>query len=242
MVTGDNDPVTSAAARAADGGHATEPAAYLAAIVTSADDAIVSKTLEGRVTSWNAAAERLFGYTEAEMLGKPISVIIPPDRLPEEDDILRRLKRGERIEHFETVRVTKDGRQVPISLSVSPVIGARGEIIGASKIARDISDRIRFERERDELFRRERIARAEAQAANRAKDLFLATLAHELRNPVGVIVNAMSVFEEAGAGEEQRGRARHIIQRQVSHLGQLLDDLLDVARVSGGRIELDRLP
>src|SRR3989442_5787906 len=116
--------------------------ARLAAIVDSSDDAIVSKTLDGVVTSWNRGAENLFGYTAAEAIGQHIFLIIPEDRRVEEEGVLTRLRRGERIDHFETVRRTKDGRQVHISLTVSPVRDARGTLIGASKVARDITERI----------------------------------------------------------------------------------------------------
>ena len=121
--------------------------AYLAAIVTSAEDAIASKTLDGIVTSWNASAERMFGYTAQEMIGQPILRLFPPDRLGEEDLILARIRAGERIEHFETVRVTKDGRHLDVSLCISPMRDRTGTIIGASKIVRDISERKRLERE-----------------------------------------------------------------------------------------------
>jgi len=119
--------------------------ALLAAVVDSSDDAIVTKTLAGVITSWNRGAERLFGYTAAEAVGKPIFLIVPEERRAEEEDVLARLQRGERIDHFETVRITKDGRRVPISLTVSPVRNDQGETIGASKVARDISDRLRAE-------------------------------------------------------------------------------------------------
>ena len=122
--------------------HANEvQAAQLAAIVATSDDAIASKTLEGRVTSWNAAATRLFGYTPEEMIGQSITRIIPPELLEEEDRILAQLRRGERIDHYETVRVAKDGRRIDVSLCVSPLRDKTGRVIGASKIARDISDR-----------------------------------------------------------------------------------------------------
>src|SRR2546430_6607943 len=121
-----------------DGG---ELGALLAAIVDSSDDAIVSKTLVGIITSWNRAAVKLFGYTAAEAIGQPIFLIVPPDRIAEEHDVLTRLRRGEKIDHFETVRRTKDGRDVHVSLTVSPVRNARGEIVGASKVARDIGER-----------------------------------------------------------------------------------------------------
>ena len=120
--------------------------ATLAAIVSSSDDAIISKTLDGRITSWNAAAARIFGYDENEMIGQSITRIIPPDLIGEEEKIIAHLKRGERIEHFETVRVGKDGRRVDISLAVSPVHDNSGRVIGASKVARDITERKQFEK------------------------------------------------------------------------------------------------
>ena len=115
--------------------------ALMAAVVDSSDDAIVSKTLDGVITSWNRGAEKLFGYTAAEAVGQQIYLIIPDEHRAEEDEVLARLRRGERIDHFETVRRTKDGRRIPISLTVSPVRDATGRIIGASKVARDISER-----------------------------------------------------------------------------------------------------
>ena len=124
----------------------TDPAvlrAYLAAIVESSDDAIIAKDLNGIIQSCNAAAERLFGYTASELVGQSIRILIPPDRQTEEDDILSRIRRGERIDHFETVRLTKDGRPLDISVTVSPVRNASGTIIGVSKVARDITERKR---------------------------------------------------------------------------------------------------
>jgi PAS domain S-box-containing protein len=116
---------------------------YLAAIIESSDDAILSKTLEGIITSWNGGAERLFGYTADEVVGKPVSILFPPDRLEEEPSILARLRRGERVDHYETVRRRKDGSLVDISLTVSPIRDAAGVVVGASKIARDITERRR---------------------------------------------------------------------------------------------------
>jgi PAS domain S-box-containing protein len=120
-------------------------ASWLRAIIESADDAIVTKSLEGIITSWNEGAMRIFGYTAEEVIGKPVSILIPPDHLDEEPNILAKLRRGERIDHYETVRVRKDGTLVDISLTVSPIRGADGRIVGASKIARDISRRKRDE-------------------------------------------------------------------------------------------------
>ena len=125
-----------------------ESSRRLAAIVESSDDAIVSKDLNGIITSWNAGAERLFGYTAAEAINKPITIIIPPDRYHEEQHILDRIHSGERVDHLDTVRRRKDGTLVNVSLTVSPVKQADGRVIGASKIARDISERVRNERRR----------------------------------------------------------------------------------------------
>jgi two-component system, chemotaxis family, CheB/CheR fusion protein len=118
-----------------------EMAQRLASIVESSDDAIISKSLDGTITSWNNGAARLFGYAAGEIIGKPVRILIPPDRQHEEDAIIERVSRGERIEPYETVRLGKDGRLLEISLTVSPIRDAQGKIIGASKIARDISDR-----------------------------------------------------------------------------------------------------
>lgn len=125
---------------------ADEVSAHLAAIVTSSSDAIVSKTLEGMVTSWNEGAQSVFGYTADEMIGQPIRRIIPPELQTEEDYILSRIRAGERLEHYETVRLSKDGTRLDVSLTISPIKNNAGQIIGASKIARDVTDRTRTER------------------------------------------------------------------------------------------------
>jgi PAS domain S-box-containing protein len=209
--------------------------ALLAAIVESSDDAIVSKTLEGRVNSWNAGAMRLFGYTAEEMMGKPITTIIPPELQDEERQILEKVRRGERIDHFETTRLTKDGRRIPISLTVSPVRDGNGVIIGASKVARDISDRKRA----DEAVRRSEEALREA---NRRKDEFMALLAHELRNPLAPIRYALAANGKPGRTDLQRRHAEEIIERQVAHMSRLLDDLLNVSRMTRGTLELKKCP
>ena len=209
--------------------------AHLAAIVESSDDAIVSKTLQSIILSWNKGAERLFGYSAHEAIGQPITMLIPPERRDEEQQILEQIVRGERIEHFETVRVSKDGRRIDISLTISPIRNARGEIVGASKVARDISHRKSLEARNSELREGERLARQEAEAANRAKDEFLAMLGHELRNPLSPILTALQLMKLRGGGLE---RERTVIERQVSHLMRLVDDLLDVSRIARGNVEL----
>ncbi|HJY30005.1 MAG TPA: PAS domain S-box protein [Pyrinomonadaceae bacterium] len=131
---------------------------WLAALIESADDAIISKTLDGIITSWNKGAQRIFGYTADEVIGKPVTILIPADHEDEEPAILARLRAGKRIEHYETIRVTKDGRLRDISLTVSPIKGPNGEIVGASKIARDITDQKQARRELDEASQRLKLA------------------------------------------------------------------------------------
>src|SRR3954471_22569646 len=113
----------------------------LGSIVDSSDDAIASKDLNGIITSWNKAAERIFGYAAQEIIGRPINILIPSDRQDEEPSILDRIRRGIRIEHFETVRRRKDGKLIDVSVSISPIRDMKGQIVGASKVARDITDR-----------------------------------------------------------------------------------------------------
>src|ERR1700690_1511757 len=200
--------------------------ALLAAIVESSDDAIVSKTLDGQIRSWNAAATRIFGYEPHEIIGRPITTIIPEELLTEEQGFITKLRRGERVEHFDTIRIAKDGRRIPISLTISPVRDAQGKIIGASKVARDISERRRAE----EMLR----------GAARRKDEFLAVLAHELRNPLAPIRFALELSNHPRLSAGQRDAAKAIVERQVAHLTRLLDDLLDASRITSGRIELKK--
>jgi PAS domain S-box-containing protein len=388
--------------------------ALLAAIVQSSDDAIVSKTLDGRILSWNAGASRIFGYTAEEVIGRPITIIIPPELHDEERRILNQVRGGHRIEHFDTIRIAKDGRRIPISLTVSPVRDSRGVIIGASKVARDVSERKRAEQallasegrlaaEADalaklnelstqlwrsrsldegldeilaavidllgaekgniqlldaegsklsivaqrgfgpdylEFFREvsatddsaysralrsgqriliedvetdgscapfralartagycsmistplmsadgaplgmvsshfrlihrpsqqelrrldlylrqasdfiqrckleQELQRSEEalRDADRRKDEFLALLAHELRNPLAPIRYALAANRKSGRTPEQRKRAEEIIERQVTHMSCLLDDLLDVSRITRNSLELKKNP
>jgi PAS domain S-box-containing protein len=212
---------------------AEEARGRLAAIVDSSDDAIVSKTLDGIITSWNRSAERLFGYTAAEAIGQSILLIIPADRRAEEDEVLRRLRAGQSVDHFETVRRRKDGTFVDISLTVSPVRDSLGRIIGASKVARDITEQRRIQRELA-------LRLQESQRVNRAKDEFLAMLGHELRNPLGAIGSAVRLLDHVKGENNAVSRAYDVIQRQSAHLGRLVDDLLDVGRVVTGKILLER--
>ena len=198
--------------------------ALLAAIVASSDDAIVSKTLKGIITSWNAGAERLFGFTPEEAIGQHISLIIPSDRLDEETVIINKISRGERIEHYETVRKAKDGRLIDISLTISPLRDERGRVVGASKVARDVSV--------------QKLVQRQLQDADQRKDEFLALLAHELRNPLGPIRHAVKILAAKPPGPAELQWATNIIDRQTDHMSRLVDDLLDVSRITRGTIEL----
>ncbi len=324
--------------------------ARLAAIVEFSHDAVISKDLRGIAVSWNAAAEQLYGYTAAEMIGQPVKRLYPPEREEEEDRILDRIRAGEKIEHYETSRLHKNGSVVEISMTVSPVRDARGRIIGASSVAREIGERRRQERalrENEERYRslveaaggivygcdpearwivrnaaweaftgmtfeeyqgygwakaihpddRERIqasvanaiatkttweaegrlwhapsktyrhqearsvpilnadgsirewigtaidihARKSAEEAladtDRRKDEFLAVLAHELRNPLAPIASALQILRMPQA-ESSRGGALDVMERQVHHLVRLVDDLMEVARITRGTIDL----
>jgi PAS domain S-box-containing protein len=330
-------------------------ARLLASIIESSDDAIVSKTLDGVIQSWNASAERLFGYTAAQAIGRHISLVIPPDRIAEEDRIIADLKAGQPIEHFETERQRSDGRRILVSLTISPIRDEAGNVIGASKIVRDISARKRAEAERDKFitlienstdfigmcdlngvpffvnraglemvgladidearrmpvesfffpedrarimqeffpsvldaghgeidvrFRHFKTGEARWMAykvltlpdasgrpvafatvsqdvterrqlednlrrlavdlsdADRRKNEFLAMLAHELRTPLAPISNAARALRMGISDGETVQSASEVLERQVGQMARLVDDLLDMSRITRGRIEL----
>ena len=197
---------------------------HLAAIVDSAEDAIASKDINGVVQTWNRAAERMFGYTAQEMIGRSIRTIIPRDRWHEEDNVLARIRSGQSIEHFETVRQRKDGSLIEISLSVSPIKTTAGAIIGASKIARDITTQRRLMRE--------------AEEANRVKDEFLAMLSHELRTPLNAVLGYTRMLREGQLGPDRRERAIETIERNANLLAQLVADVLDVSSIVTGKVRM----
>lgn len=205
--------------------------AALAAIVESSDDAIVSKTLDGIIRTWNSSAQRIFGYTREEAIGQPITMLLPPDRLDEEAQIIARLRRGERVDHFETVRRTRDGRLIDVSVTISPVRDPDGVIVGASKIARDITMQKRVEQE---LL----AAKEAAEAAGRAKDRFLNVLSHELRTPLTPVLASLSFLEERSDLSHDLRVELTMMRRNVETQARLVDDLLDLARISRGKIEL----
>ena len=216
---------TSKIAREISRQRALEREAFrLAAIVDSSEDAIVSKDLNGIVQTWNKAAERMFGYAAAEIVGRSITLIIPPERWSEEDNVLSRVRAGLGIEHFETVRRRKDGTLLEISLSVSPIRTSTGAVIGASKIARDISVQ-------------RQLMRA-AEEASRVKDEFLAMLSHELRTPLNAVLGYTRMLRLGHVTDERREHVMDIIERNGNVLSQLVSDVLDVSGIVTGKIKL----
>jgi PAS domain S-box-containing protein len=225
----------------------------LAAIVDNSEDAIIGKDLNSIITSWNQGAERIFGYKADEMVGTSITRLIPPDRQGEEDAILARLRRGERFDHFETIRKTKDGRQLHVSLTISPIKDATGKVVGASKIARDITDRKLAEAalkeaqseaeaanaEKARLLASEQIARTEAERASRMKDEFLATLSHELRTPLNAVLGWATVLRSKKHLDRELSQGLEAIDRNVRVQAQIIDDLLDMSRIISGKMRLD---
>jgi PAS domain S-box-containing protein len=204
----------------------------LAAVVESSDDAIIGETLEGIITSWNQAAERILGYTAAEIVGKPVSALMPPDHSEDMVRLLGRIGRGERVGHFETQRRTKHGRVIDVSLSMSPIRDADGAIIGAAKVARDITERKRAEAERERLL-------AAAESANRMKDDFLATLSHELRTPLNAIVGWAKILRSGRVDAQDIEEGLSAIDRNSQAQTQIVEDLLDISRINSGILRLD---
>jgi PAS domain S-box-containing protein len=225
----------------------------LAAIVDGSDDAIIGKDLNSIITSWNQGAERIFGYSAEEMIGTSIMRLIPLERQAEEEVILSCLKRGERFEHFETVRTTKEGRQLHVSLTISPIKDANGHVVGASKIARDITDRKLSEEalreaqkvaeaanaDRQRLLESERAARSDAERASYMKDEFLATLSHELRTPLNAVLGWATALRAGHFPTEELEQGLETIERNARVQAQIIEDLLDMSRIISGKVRLD---
>jgi PAS domain S-box-containing protein len=210
---------------------AEEARERLAAVVDSSDDAILSKTLEGVITAWNPGAEKLFGYSAAEAVGKPIQMLLPEDRAHEESEILARIARGEHVQHFETIRLRKDGKAIAISATISPIKDSRGAIVGASKIARDISERKRAEEEM-------RKAKEVAEDANRAKSQFLANMSHEIRTPMNGVIGVAGLLLDTRLTPEQR-RYAEIVRSSGEALLKVINDILDFSRIEARKLVLE---
>jgi len=183
------------------------------------------------ITSWNHGAEQIFGYRAADVIGRPITILFPPVRLGEEDELLARIGRGERVDHFETVRIRKDGVAIHVSVSLSPIRNEAGEVTGVSKIARDVTERV-------QLLARESAARREAEEADRVKDQFLATLSHELRTPLTSIFGWTRMLRSGQLDADTTARALDVIERNCRVQMDLITDLLDVSRIIVGQMTL----
>ena len=200
---------------------------YLAAIVDSSDDAIIGKTLEGTIISWNKGAERIYGYTADQVIGRPISILIPPDRPNELPSILARLARGERIDHYLTKRARKDGQIIDVSVTISPVQDQAGRIVGASAIGRDVTAQEQVTKE-----------------ALRIREEFISVAAHELRTPLTTLYARLQLVERRLARQDLDPA---LVQRDVSLVHQaadrlktLIDRLLDISRIRSGQLQLER--
>ena len=211
----------------------------LAAIVESSDDIIASKDLDGVITSWNKGAERTLGYAAEEVIGKHISIIMPPEFVEDMPRILGRIRRGEKVDHYQTKRRRKDGAIIDVSLTVSPIRDASGRVIGASKIGRDITAEKRAREERERLLDSAQKARADAEAANRLKDEFLATLSHELRTPLNAILGWARILGTGPVDPEDLQEGLAAIDRNARAQVQIIEDLLDVSRIISGTLRLD---
>lgn len=190
--------------------------AHLAAIIDSSHDAVIGKTLEGTITSWNRAAQRLYGYTPEEIIGQPIATIVPPERYDELAEIMAQVASGKALSEFSSERVRKDGSRVEVSLSISPIRGHAGRIIGAATIARDITQRRALERQKQE---------------------FMEMVAHDLGSPLTVIRGYAQLLQRRQAYDE---RAVAAIVSETARMGRLVTDMLEVARLEAGQLELRR--
>ena len=217
---------------------------WLAAVVESSDDAIISKTLNGMVTAWNSGAERLFGYSSAEALGKPMDRLLPLDRANEESDILARIARGDRLTRFETVRVRKDGKRVDISETISPVEDCNGAIVGVATIARDITQRKAYELEilklNDELEERVTLRTAQLEAVNKELETFSYSVSHDLRAPLRHISGFSELLVEEFGATLAPAAQKYVerIQAGTQQMGVLVDELLNLARLGRHALRL----
>jgi len=206
---------------------------HFEAIVQSSDDAIMSKTLEGIVTSWNAGAESMFGYRAADMIGSPMLKLFPPEWGDEEKRLLEQISLGHRVSHFETVRIRKDGSPIDVSVTLSPIFDEIGNVIGVSKIARDITQSKQLERELN-------IAKQAAEAANRSKGEFLANMSHEIRTPMNAIIGLTRLASETELTPKQQDYL-HKIQVSSQALLGILNDILDLSKIESGRMDIERI-
>jgi PAS domain S-box-containing protein len=229
---------------------AAEMQERLAAIVESSDDAIIGNTVDGLITAWNLGAEKLFGHSSQEALGKSIQMLIPPQRLSEEWNLIRQIAQGESVDPFETIRVRKDGTCVDVSVNMSPVRDTTGRIVGVSTVARDMTERRRVEEEirKWNIDLEQRVtertaelheAKERAELSDRAKSEFLANISHELRTPLNGIIGFSELLadEKVGALNPQQREFMNDILTSGRHLLDLINDVLDLTTVATGKLD-----
>ena len=206
----------------------------LANIVETSEDAIIGQTLDGKIVSWNAAAQRMFGYTLGEVQGRSISMLAPPDRAEEVASNLDRIRRGEHIEHFETVRLRKDGTRIPVSISISLTRDTAGQISGFSAIARDVSEQVAT---REAL----RVARDAAERMAQTRSAFLANMSHEIRTPMNAILGLTELTLDTELAPEQR-HSLSLVQSSAETLLTLINDILDFSKIEAEHLQLETIP
>jgi PAS domain S-box-containing protein len=213
----------------------------LASIVESSDEAIMAATADGRLSSWNSGAERVFGYTADEIIGKPIAILAPPDKKDEPNSFFRQVMAGQAIAHHETVRRRKDGALIDVSFTFSPLRDASGAVIGASAIAHDITERRRAEAERERLLLELADQNERLRELDRLKDEFVALVSHELRTPLTSIRGYLELVleEEAGTLTDEQRQFLGVVERNAHRLLALVGDLLFLAQVEAGKLSLE---
>ncbi len=210
----------------------------LAAIVAASDDAIIGQTADGVVTSWNDGANRIFGYTAEEMIGDQIARIVPFDLIEEERVRAAKLAGGESIERFDTVRLARDGSRIPVFLTVCPLQDSAGKVVGATSVARDLSERNRLRRSEDDLQQ----ARLDTENANRTKMEFLAVMSHEIRTPLNSISGFIDLLRHSSGLTSQQRRYADLVHTANALLLTIVNDLLDFSKIEAGRLELEPCP
>jgi len=210
---------------------AADDRAHLVAIIDSSDDAILSNALDGTILTWNAGAEALYGYSAADAVGSNISMLVPEDRSAEVTNILERIVRGERVDHFETLRVRKDGRVVPVSLTISPIRSPSGEVTAASTIARDMTEARRLQASLE-------VARDQAREASRLKSEFLAVMSHEIRTPMNGVIGMTSLLLDTDLDPVQREYAE-TVRSSGEALLTIINDILDFSKIEAGKLSLE---
>jgi PAS domain S-box-containing protein len=213
--------------------HAQEKITHLASIVESSDDAIIGETLDATIVSWNRGAERIYGYTPAEIVGRSVAMLIPFELQDEHVAIMQRLKQGKGVEHLETSRLRKDGQTIDVALTISPLRDAGGRVVGASTIARDITERKQAEAERE--------ARRVAEASNQAKSEFLAHMSHEIRTPMNVILGMSHLALQSGLNPHQHNYVQKVHRSAESLLG-IINDILDFSKIEAGHLDIEYIP